>query len=503
MVEAVFTRECRPRVHGRGARRSVKRRLGGLAALLGVVLAASNLGSTMPLAVAVISAETKASYFCKSFYHASILPLLGATVALAWLARPSISGQLPEGFSKFRSNYLSVWCLCVAADWLQGPYVYALYAAYGYSGREIAQLFVTGFLSSMVFGCVVGTVADKFGRKRTCLAYCIFYIVSCLTKHCNNYWTLMFGRLTGGIATSMLFSAFECWMVSEHTVRHHFSGDLLSYMFGLMFSLMYCVAIVSGFVSQSVVDHFPFRPVSEGSAIHVGGFTCPFDLSILCLIAGFSIISLRWDENFGGGGASGKSMLGRLSEACQQLKSMRVTLLGLVVACFEGAMFAFVFNWTPALDVEGAETPHGLIFAAFMMACMCGASSATVIGSSLAPAARLALVLALATVSLAAVAAAAGVRELLPLCFGSFLVFEFCVGVYFPAVGILKSEVVPENVRTTVYNLYRIPLNAVVVGLLLSNVSVVQCFRFSAVLVAVALAGMFGLSWRVWAGRPK
>ena len=26
---------------------------------------------------------------------------------------------------------------CVAADWLQGPYVYALYAAYGYSESAI------------------------------------------------------------------------------------------------------------------------------------------------------------------------------------------------------------------------------------------------------------------------------------------------------------------------------------------------------------------------------
>ena len=31
---------------------------------------------------------------------------------------------------------------CVAADWLQGPYLYALYAAYGYSESAIMALFV-------------------------------------------------------------------------------------------------------------------------------------------------------------------------------------------------------------------------------------------------------------------------------------------------------------------------------------------------------------------------
>eukprot|EP00971_Amphidinium_carterae_P217813 4323861-Amphidinium_carterae.1 len=40
-------------------------------------------------------------------------------------------------FKAFMYEYLSVWYLAVAADWLQGPYVYALYEAYGYSGQEL------------------------------------------------------------------------------------------------------------------------------------------------------------------------------------------------------------------------------------------------------------------------------------------------------------------------------------------------------------------------------
>merc|ERR1719305_532986 len=129
------------------------------------------------------------------------------------MARPSTQEIFPDGFRKFQWSYLSVWCICVAADWLQGPYVYALYAAYGFAPEDIAKLFVAGFGSSLAFGCVVGTLTDRFGRKRMCLAYCVFYIVSCLTKHFKDYNVLMFGRITGGIATSMLFSCFECWLV--------------------------------------------------------------------------------------------------------------------------------------------------------------------------------------------------------------------------------------------------------------------------------------------------
>lgn len=54
-----------------------------------------------------------------------------------------------------KSNLIS------AGDWLQGPYVYALYQSYGIKTHEIEILFVAGFGSSMLFGTVVGSVADK------------------------------------------------------------------------------------------------------------------------------------------------------------------------------------------------------------------------------------------------------------------------------------------------------------------------------------------------------
>lgn len=48
------------------------------------------------------------------------------------------------------------------------------------------------------------------------MTYCITYILSCITKHSPQYKVLMLGRVLGGIATSLLFSAFESWLVAEH-----------------------------------------------------------------------------------------------------------------------------------------------------------------------------------------------------------------------------------------------------------------------------------------------
>ena len=44
---------------------------------------------------------------------------------------------------------------------MQGPYVYALYSNYGMSTHDIEMLFVAGFGSSMLFGTIVGSFADR------------------------------------------------------------------------------------------------------------------------------------------------------------------------------------------------------------------------------------------------------------------------------------------------------------------------------------------------------
>ena len=48
-----------------------------------------------------------------------------------------------------------------AGDWLQGPYVYYLYQQYGFDKGDIGRLFIAGFGSSMLFGTIVGSLADK------------------------------------------------------------------------------------------------------------------------------------------------------------------------------------------------------------------------------------------------------------------------------------------------------------------------------------------------------
>lgn len=49
-----------------------------------------------------------------------------------------------------------------------------------------------------------------------------------------------------------------------------------------------------------------------------------------------------------------------------------------------------------------------------------------------------------------------------------FLLFEACVGAYYPSMGVIKSKHVPEEARATIYSLFRVPLN-LAVALVLFN----------------------------------
>jgi len=71
--------------------------------------------------------------------------------------------------------------------------------------------------------------------------------------------------------------------------------------------------------------------------------------------------------------------------------------------------------------------------------------------------------------------------------YASFLLFELCVGVYFPMSGTLKGSIVPEESRSAIYNLYRVPLNCIVVGALLCKIDLQPAFIMTTLLLLTAV----------------
>lgn len=365
--------------------------------------------------------------------------------------RSSGSGGATPAFKAFQRQFLIIYLIMMAADWLQGPYVYRLYSYYGFSRRDNGVLFIVGFGSSLIFGTWSGPLADRYGRKLSCILYGVTYILSCLTKFVNDYNVLMVGRLLGGFATSILWSAFESWMVSEHMSRG-FDPSLIGGTFSLMITLNGIVAILSGFLAESSVAYFGDHPVA------------PFGVSCVFLALGTLLIAVQWPENYG---ERAGDMMQKMKESLRIVKEDRsIFLVGFQQAVFEGAMYTFVFMWSPALEPSASDAangapniPYGIIFACFMIACSLGS---TIFGLTETPThgmphlMRNVFIFASMSMSVPIFVESRVVRML------SFIVFEACVGMFWPAIGTLRSTHLPESHRATIINLFRIPLNIIV-----------------------------------------
>jgi Sugar-tranasporters, 12 TM len=135
---------------------------------------------TVNVGLSVVSSEWyKTRQWANS---SSSTPLLTSASSSGTPAVSDAEAEAKKRWLVVLRKYLLVYLLATMADWLQGPYVYALYAEYGYKQHDIAVLFVAGFGSSMIFGSFVGGMADWGGRRAFVVLFAVIYAASCVTK---------------------------------------------------------------------------------------------------------------------------------------------------------------------------------------------------------------------------------------------------------------------------------------------------------------------------------
>lgn len=424
------------------------------------------------------------------------------------LDESSGDGEAKAKHNAIMKKYLAVYLLAVFSDWLQGPYVYALYDSYGYSQHSIAVLFVAGFGSSMVFGTFMGGLADAGGRKKFTIFFAIIYALSCLTKHFKDFKVLMLGRLLGGVATSLLFSVFDSWLIKSHAAQ-----GCSSYLSNAFATAQYgnsIIAIMAGLMANHAAEITKLEPVNEvvnqndGDAVlYMGGYLNPFDMAFVALVVCGVLAMVLWDENYG------EEKQNKHEDSFNQndendrdakkatrwydaftnaffttINSKEILYTGLICSLFEGSMYIFVFMWTPAMKAKTTgDIPFGLVFATFMVGCMAGSSIFSVLITKMKNEKIGIIAFGIATGTFILMALAPTDT----LAMVAFLLFELTVGIYFPMMGTMKSGIVPESKRTAIYNLYRIPLNFIVLFSLLTDLSPKQSFGLCTVMMGTAL----------------
>ncbi|KAI0035795.1 DUF791-domain-containing protein [Vararia minispora EC-137] len=381
-------------------------------------------------------------------------------------------------FSALMRKYLAVYGLVMSADWLQGPYAYSLYAEqYAYTERVISYFFITGFLSGGLFAPLMGSWADQYGRKRMCQMFCVLYAGSCVFLQFSWLPSILLARILGGIATSILFSVFESWLVSSHS-EAGLSGEDLSTILGRATVLNGFVATVAGVFANKLVD------------VTGQSFRAPFVASALVLVIAGIVLSSTWHENYGAvnnRGSDDNLQLARLYAATRVvLQDPTLLILCLTQTIFEGSMYLFVFIWVPTLQESSThpnDLPLGYIFSNFMVSVMLGSLLYTFITvhwcktskhDSLALHVTLSSLLCGVSALVFAICVNTGkgrdsVRE--STRFWAFCAFEACVGMYYPVQGALRGSLIANEHRATLSALFRVPLNIFVVVALATGFS--------------------------------
>lgn len=358
-------------------------------------------------------------------------------------------------FHAFRRQYLVVFAIIMLADWMQGTHMYTLYMSYGVN---VSALFLTGFLSGGIFAPFLGTFVDKFGRKRSCIVYCLLEIAINVMEGYDNFTILLIGRIMGGISTNLLFSSFESWMTAEHR-KHGFPDEWLSSTYSKCSIINGSTAVLAGIVAQFLEDYFG----------HIGPFYGAVGLTTLALI-----LVAFWPENYGEHHDHSKSSLTHqfIEGWKTTMSDSHILRIGSAQALSEGAMYTFVFMWVPtllSLNPPGG-VPTGCVFSSLMMAITIGGLLASPLQSFIskvffnkekANELSASLVYALAGLSMAVPVMCLNTCQ--HYVISSFLVVEFCVGLFMPIAGTLRSKYVPDNLQGAILNIFRLPLNILVV----------------------------------------
>ncbi|XP_022087015.1 molybdate-anion transporter-like [Acanthaster planci] len=382
-----------------------------------------------------------------------LLAICGALHFFVSRRRPKETTGHNSLFVQFQRKYFLAYFLALAADWLQGPYLYKLYRHYRFFEPQIAVLYVCGFASSVILGTATSALADHYGRKKLCITFSIIYSFSCLTKLSYSYYILILGRVLGGISTSLLFTAYEAWYLHEHVETHDFPKEWVTLTFSQATFWNGILAIGAGVVSNFLVDPLHLGPVS------------PFLLAIPLLLGSGAVVASSWNENTGA-----KKV--KISKACTEglrhiVGSRRMLLIGAMQSLFESVMYIFIFIWTPVLD-QPPDAPLGLIFSSFMACIMIGSYLYELLSHSRLQVPAYAVVngsIVLAMVS--TLTCVLFYRNYDSVSYLAFLLLELACGLYFPSMGFLRGKVLPETHRAGIMNWFRVPLNLIACVLLM------------------------------------
>ncbi|KRY56957.1 Major facilitator superfamily domain-containing protein 5, partial [Trichinella britovi] len=348
------------------------------------------------------------------------------------------------------------------ADSLQAPYIYYLFATYGYKESDIALLYAVGLFTNLICGLFLNYILQKFERRVVCCVCCVLTSGSCFLKASSDYYVLMWSRIFDGVAATMLLAPFQEWYLHEHLNRYDFPKEWVAITFRYVFVRSIIFSIIAGYVAQFT------EKVFETTVF-------PFLLCVPILSVAIIWIFCKWAPNRQEM-RSGNHLWNDLTRAKRiLLRRPNALIVCIIQSLYEGSFYLFIFMWTPIfiqLNPDANYSPSfGNIYACFMASTLLG----TILYRRLSTHLSISNLLSIATAcSLAGMGFSvlvgypgetSGVKYkilLLTLC-----LYQTGVGLYFPVMQRQQKDILPAEARPVLLALFRVPLNIIAIGALL------------------------------------
>eukprot|EP00536_Pseudo-nitzschia_multiseries_P009545 jgi/Psemu1/201000/e_gw1.269.3.1 len=410
----------------------------------------------------------------------------------------NIDETKPAKIVSLQRRFLPVFFLFRMSFWMSGPYFHQVYSTktlshIGGTTSPATKDFVTnislvGYLSIALLGPPVGRLVDRHGRKAATVCTGLMYAIGSLSVLSNIPSVLYAGRALVSIASSRLTSTPEAWLIGDYISiqtkktkgESQASPCWLSETFGLAYGGDALVAILAG-------------QTATLAASYAGSPTGPFSVGPLFVAIALLLIIFLWAEN--NGGKNGVKVI---------FSDPKIVMVGLIQSLFEGSMYIFVLVWPPVFSKsirkvfgQSAVTPFGTIFSCFMACCLLGSIIFGQLRKTSFDLASIMVGILFVSTSAFSWSVRAIQTENLGGIIVAFFAFEACVGMYFPSIGIIRSQVLPESHRSVITTLFAIPLNLLVVSVILSQSMLgdIGALTIASFAMGIATACMILLQW--------
>ena len=402
-------------------------------------------------------------------------------------SRDDLSPSLKYYFKNLKINYLLAFILSRSAMWAQAPYIFILFKTVRkYTNEKINILYLVESISSLIFGPISGLYADATGRSEVCILYNVILFIYLY----NNIFTpfVYFGQIANGFGNEIINTTFEAWVVSEsndvntsYKKVERFRKKLFKNVNILDATANIFITGICSIIYSYLEEYSPFLGI------------CIIYLLSYCLsFASLEAIINLWHKNRISLNES-KNCLYHFKEAFIELRKVNVLFIGLIESINLIILNIFLFSWTPILKQSTEkEINIGYIYTCMVLTMIIGTKLYEILIIYCNFNYYISITGCFFIQGLLLYKTYFDNRFLARLIYLSL--FNGLIGFYNPLNSIVKSNIIIEEYRALLMNIFRIPYNIYVIISLfkLKNINPLKLILFTGHLSFVAFGiGVF------------